>query len=398
LAGGGESSDVSFRRTTPSTAETGPQELDAAELHALASTFASPSWLRDLGRTSWLLVGFFLLIIGIIWLLGVTSTIVGPLIAAMIVATVATPLVSGMQRHRVPRAAGAALVLLGFIALGVVVLVLVLGGITAQGSDISDHLTAATAKAQSWLEDLGVDEPAAASAKSTVDRTTPQIISTLTHGIVSGIKGLTSLVFGLSLAALSTFFLLKDGPRMRGWIEGHLGVPRPVGRTVTGGVIRSLRGYFRGVTLVAAFNGVVVTLGALVLGVPLAGTIGVVSFVTAYVPYIGAFVAGAFAVLIALGAEGAGTALIMLVIVLLANGLLQNLIQPFLMGSALDLNPLVVLVVTIGAGCIFGMLGLVLAAPHTSAAVHITRDLARARAAAGEVEAEPARVPTTAPT
>jgi predicted PurR-regulated permease PerM len=72
----------------------------------------------------------------------------------------------------------------------------------------------------------------------------------------------------------------------------------------------------------------------------------------------------------------------MLVVVILANGLLQNIFQPFAMGSALDLNPLVVLVLTIGAGCVFGMLGLVLAAPLASAAVHITRDLARARASA----------------
>jgi len=72
----------------------------------------------------------------------------------------------------------------------------------------------------------------------------------------------------------------------------------------------------------------------------------------------------------------------MLLIALLANGLLQNVVQPFAMGSALDLNPLVVLVISIGAGCIFGMLGLVLAAPLTSAAVHIVRELARARAAA----------------
>lgn len=69
----------------------------------------------------------------------------------------------------------------------------------------------------------------------------------------------------------------------------------------------------------------------------------------------------------------------MLLIVLLANGLLQNIIQPFAMGTALDLNPLVVLVATIGAGCIFGALGLILAAPLLSAAVHITRDLGRAR-------------------
>jgi predicted PurR-regulated permease PerM len=86
-------------------------------------------------------------------------------------------------------------------------------------------------------------------------------------------------------------------------------------------------------------------------------------------------------VVIALGAKGATTAVIMLVIVILANGLLQNLVQPFAMGAALDLHPLVVLVATIASGCIFGTLGLILAAPLLSAAVHIQRDLSRARLA-----------------
>jgi predicted PurR-regulated permease PerM len=204
--------------------------------------------------------------------------------------------------------------------------------------------------------------------------------------VISGIQGLTSLAFAFSFTLLSLFFLLKDGPSMRRWVDRHLGVPPPVGQLVTGGVIRSLRGYFRGVTIVAVFNGVVVGLSALALGVPLAGTIAVVTFVTAYVPFVGAFVAGAFAVMIALGAEGTTTALIMLLIVILANGLLQNIVQPFAMGSALDLHPLAVLILTIGAGCIFGMLGLVLAAPIASAIVHISRDLARARVAAAQDE------------
>jgi predicted PurR-regulated permease PerM len=65
----------------------------------------------------------------------------------------------------------------------------------------------------------------------------------------------------------------------------------------------------------------------------------------------------------------------MLIVVILANGLLQNIVQPFAMGSALHLNPLVVLVVTIGAGCLFGMLGLVLAAPLVSAAVQVAKQL-----------------------
>ena len=354
-------------------------DISVSELEALSTVFSPPRWLRDLGRASWLLVGVFALLAGLIWLLGVTYTIVGPVVGAAIVATVAMPLVAKLEQH-MPRAAAAVIVLLGLVALGLVVVVIVIGGIVGQESEIGDHASSAADKVQGWLESAGVDQSGASSATSGVKSDVPSIISTLVGGVVSGIKGLTSLAFGLSFAMLSLFFLLKDGPSLRAWVDRHLGVPQPVAQTITGGVIRSLRGYFRGVTVVSAFNGVVVTIGALLLGVPLAGTIGVVTFVTAYIPYIGAFVAGAFAVVIALGASGTTTALIMLLIVLLANGLLQNLVQPFAMGSALELNPLVVLVITISAGCLFGTLGLILAAPLLSAAVHITADLARARA------------------
>ena len=366
------------RDTPTAAADVRPLELDEVELRQLSSVFAPPAWLRDLGRSSWLLAGTFVVLAGLAWLLATTSTIVGPVVAAMIVATVAMPAVTWLARH-MPRAAAAAIALLALAALAVVILVLVIAGITGQTAEISNNASAAAGKAHDWLTSLGVDNSGADGAQSAVEADVPKIISTLTTGVINGIRGIASVVFGLSLAALSLFFLLKDGPSMRGWVDRHLGVPPSVAQTITGGVIRSLRGYFRGVTIVAAFNGIVVGIGALLLGVPLAGTIAVVSFVTAYVPFIGAFVAGTFAVVISLGSEGTTTALIMLLIVLLANGLLQNIVQPFAMGAALDLNPLVVLVATIGAGCLFGTLGLVLAAPLLSAAVHITRDLARAR-------------------
>jgi putative heme transporter len=356
-------------------------ELDAAQLRELSSAFAPPRWLRDFGRSAWFIVGAFAVVVGVIWLLGETATIAGPVAVATIIATVVMPVANKLAR-RMPRAAAAAIVLLALVACALFVVFIVIAGLTSQTDDISRQAGQAASKAQGWLEDAGVDASGASDAKAAVAADVPQALATLTRGVINGISGLASLVFGLSLAALSLFFLLKDGPQMRAWVDQHLGVPPTVARTTTSGVIRSLRGYFRGVTLVAAFNGVIVGIGAILLDVPLAGTIAVVTFVTAYVPFIGAFIAGAFAVVIALGANGTTTALIMLLIVLLANGLLQNLVQPFAMGAALDLNPLVVLVATIGAGCLFGTLGLILAAPLLSAAVHITRDLARARARA----------------
>ena len=375
-------------------------ELSPAEAGQLATAFTPPRWLRDLGRTSWLLVGLFVLLAGMVWLLGTTQTIVGPVVAATIVAAVTAPIVRWLTAHRIPRAAAAAIVLLAAVALAVVVLVIVIGGITSQASEIGKQASEAADKAEGWLTSLGVNDSGAASTKEAVERDVPAIISALTTGVIHGIRGITSVAFALSFTALSLFFLLKDGPSIRGWVDRHLGVPLPVAQTITGGMLRSLRGYFQGVTIVAAFNGIVVGLASLALGVPLAGTIAVVTFVTAYVPYIGAFVAGAFAVVIALGAKGTAIALVMLVVVILANGLLQNIVQPFAMGSALDLNPLAVLVLTIGAGCVFGMIGLVLAAPIASAAVHISRDLARARASAA-VETpesqEPAELPPETP-
>jgi len=367
------------RRGQAETVVVTAEPIPSDELTALSSTFAAPRWLRDLGRTSWLLVGVLAVLVGLAWLLGATYTITAPVVGAMIVAAVTSPLVARLTRH-MPRALATVLVLLGILAVTIAIFLLVIGGITSQHDAIATHADEGVAKLEGWAKSLGVSQTGASSAGSQLKQDVPAMISTLTKGVINGIRGLASLVFTLSLALLSLFFLLKDGPSMRRWVDHHLGVPPTVAQTITGGVLRSLRGYFLGVTLVAAFNGIVVGLGALILGVPLAGTIAVVTLVLAYIPFIGAFVAGAFAVIIALGANGTTTALIMLVIVILANGLLQNLVQPFAMGSALDLHPLVVLVATIASGCIFGTIGLILAAPLLSAAVHIMRDLGRAQA------------------
>ena len=334
--------------------------------------FAAPVWLRDLGFTSWLLVGFVLIIVGVVWLLGQTSTIVMPVILAGVLGAVAGPLVGWLERHRIPRVAGAILVLLGLVAIGVIIFLLVFGGISSNSSEISAKLNKAVDKIQGWLQDLGIDKT---DATDDVKKDLPEIKTTLLSGVSKGIAGLSSLVFFLAFATLSTLFVIKDGPVMHRFINRHLGVPEPLANVVTTNVAKSLRSYFLGVTIIAAFNAIVIGLAALILGVPLAGTIAVVTFVAAYIPFVGAWVAGAFAVLLALGTEGETAALIMAVVALLANGLLQQLIQPFVMGATLGLNPIVVLIVTIGAGALFGMVGLTLAAPLTSAAVHISNEL-----------------------
>ena len=350
--------------------------------------FSAPKWLRDTGFSSWLLVGFVLVLVGLVWLLSLTATIVMPVIFAAVFGAVAGPAVGWLERHRVPRMGGAVLMLLALVAVGLLVILLVVGGVSANSADISSKVDQALDKIQGALEDTGVDN--AASVKQDVQQAAPEIRSTLLSGISEGIGGLSSLLFFLGMALLSSLFVLKDGPVMRGFINRHLGVPEPVGDVVTSNVANSLRSYFLGVSIVAAFNAVLIGLAALIVGVPLAGTIAVITFICAFVPFVGAWVAGGFAVLIALGTEGTEAALIMAVVSLLANSVLQQLIQPWVMGATLGLNPLVVLIVTIGGGALFGMVGLTLSAPLTSAAVHIANELRDRRDSVAVVEPAPA--------
>jgi predicted PurR-regulated permease PerM len=364
------------------------EEVVEIEPRELTGVFATPHWLRDLGLTAWLLVGVTLLLVGAVWLLSLTHTIVLPVITAAVVAAVASPLLRWLAARGLPRGLGAALLLLSIVALGAGVVVVIVGGITSQSAELSAQLSDAKDTIQGWLEDLGVDPGNAQDAKNDASSSVTTGMSTLLQGVAAGLKELSSLAVFLSLTILSLFFLLKDGPTVRSWLERNVGVPVPVAHTIADRILQSLRGYFFGVTIVAAFNAVVVGVGALVLGVPLAGTIAAVTFLGAYVPYLGAWSAGAFAVLVALGGAGTDAAIGMAVIQLLANGLLQQLVQPIAYGAALGIHPLAVLVVTIGGGALFGAVGLILAAPLTAAVTKITADLSRARAKEREEEAE----------
>jgi predicted PurR-regulated permease PerM len=351
------------------------------EPHDLAGLFATPAWLRDLGISAWFAVGITLFLIGAIWIVSLTHTIVMPVITAAVVAAVASPVVGWLQGRRLPAGLAAALLLVGLVVLTGVVTVVVLAGISSQLDELRDQLSSARDTLTGWATDLGVARDTAQTADADASSALSSAIPTLLQGLAAGLKGLSSLAVFLSFTALSLFFLLKDGPLIRRWAEGHMRVPRPVAHGISERVLQSLRGYFVGVTIVAAFNAVVVGTGAFILGVPLAGTIAAVTFLGAYVPYLGAWGAGAFAVLIALGGAGTDAAIGMIVVQLLANGLLQQMVQPIAYGAALGIHPLAVLIVTIAGGALFGAVGLILAAPLTSAATRIAADLSRSREA-----------------
>jgi putative heme transporter len=349
-----------------------PDELDGV--------FAAPQWMRDLGFSAWLLVGVAAALVGAVWLLSLTETIVLPVIVAGIIASVTSPLVDWLRRRGIPRGLGAGLVFLAIIAVGVAIGLLVLAGIASQADSLSERLREGATEIESLVGDLGVKATTAGDANANASAAVSAGFEALTHGLLGGVDRLASLTVFLSFTALSLFFLLKDGPTIGSFIERHLGVPVPLAHSMLGRVAGSLRGYFLGVTAVSLWSSLLVGAGALLLDIPLPGTIAAVTFVGGFVPYLGAWTAGAFAVLIALGGAGPEAALAIAVVVLLANGILQQLVQPIAYGAALKLHPLAVLIATIAGGCLFGTVGLVLAAPLLSAAVRISADVDSAAA------------------
>lgn len=361
-----------------------PAAEETFEIHPgeLSRILDVPEWLKNVGVMSWLLLGVALLLAALVWLASLVQVIVIPVIVAGIVAAIGSPLVGRMNAHRVPRGVGATLVL-ALIALAAAGCALLLvHGIVSEIEPIGSALDEGLKSLSHTLRSLGVNPHEVDAARSGATAGANSAISALLKGVMSGISGLSSALFFLAMTVLSLFFLLKDGPVIRNWIEGHSGLPPQVSRIASRRAIGSLRAYFLGVTIIATFNAAVVLAGALIIGVPLIGTIVVATFVGGFIPFLGAWVAGIFSVVIAWGAGGMDAAIAMAAVQVLANGVLQQVVQPFAMGSVLGIHPLAVLVVTIAGGALFGSIGLIVAAPLVSALVGISGDLKRAREAA----------------
>jgi predicted PurR-regulated permease PerM len=186
--------------------------------------------------------------------------------------------------------------------------------------------------------------------------------------VVSSALTVTSTVekvlTGLFLVLFSSYFFLAGGEGIWGWIVGLF--PRPVRPKVRGAGTRAwatLTAYIRAGLIVALVDGLGVGIGAAILGVPLALPLGVVVFIGAFVPIIGALVSGGVAVLVALVAGGGVKALIMLGIVIAVQQVEAHGLQPFLLGRAVRVHPLgVIFSITAGA-LLAGIVGALFAVP-----------------------------------
>jgi putative heme transporter len=321
-------------------------------------------WVPKMGLWSWSFVGLVVAAIIVVAALAAVSEIVIPLTFAAVLAVIFKPAVGILQRHKVNATIASGLIVIGLLALTAGVLIATIRGVTEQSDQISAATDKALKNAAAQLDALGIDQAALDHARTATQDAARMITDGVLTHLVSGISTVIGLVSGLILGAMIMYYLLRDGSRFRRSVVAAFD---PTLRDEVDGFIgdtcKVLRDYGRGRTVMSAIVAIVIGVASLLLGLPLVFTIVVVNFIGGYIPYIGAFLGGGLAVLIALGDGGLPDAAVMLIVVLAANLVLENFVEPKVMGRTLAIHPLIVLVVTALGGLIGGILGLILAVP-----------------------------------
>lgn len=347
--------DGSARTTDP----TEPGGLDAEPRAQAVPRIAVPK----VGVLAWSFIGVVVATLIVVTAFSAVSEIILPLLFAVVLAVVFKPVAGKLERHRFRPSVAAGLIVLGLLVLMTFVVVATVRGIVDQTDEIGASVDAAIDNAS---DELNVDPDSLNDAKAATQEAGPMIAEGVITAFVSGVNSLLGLVSGLILGALIMFYLLKDGTALRRNVAASIDLSiRDDVDDFIGDACRILRDYGRGRTVMSAVVSVVVGLASLLLGLPLVLTIVVVNFIGGYIPYIGAFLGGGLAVIVAWGDGGLGVAALMLVIVLASNLLLENLVEPRVMGSTLHIHPVVVLIVTALGGFLAGIVGLILAVPFT---------------------------------
>jgi len=339
---------------------------------------SAPYWLRRAGMASWLFLGVVLAATVAFSAVATLSGITTPLLLAVVIGIVFRPVVDMLARRRVSRTLGAVLTM-GLILLGAAALIMMLvQGIIEQGPEIGRQLEAGWTSLRAWLLQFPIEPATLESVRSSAVNVLPALGQGLIGLLGSTFSSATAFLVGLYFSLFILFFILRDGPVLEAWLARQFSLKPETSTAIVADVSNSVRLYFRGTALTAAITAVVVAIPLIILDVPLVGSILALYFFTSFIPYLGAWIAGAFAVIIAFGAGGAQTALIILLAVILSNGVLQSAISSWALGVSLKLHPLVVFLVTIAAGVVGGILAMILAVPLTAVVVQTVTRLRQA--------------------
>ncbi len=333
---------------------------------------AQVPWGVDLlAAWSWRLIVIGIVGYAILELVGYFSIITLPLAIAVLLSALTTPVVQLLQRIGLSRSLAAVAVVLGM--LGFIGLLLTFAGqqIATGAADLADSTVAGLEDIRRWLEegplnasDSQIDSVIAQAQDAITEQTKdPDFVGRVTEvGTALG-----HVVAGLFIVLFATYFFLADGDRIWSWAVRL--TPRAARHRVdSSGRVAwiSLTQFVRATVVVAFVDAIGISLGAAILGVPFVLAIGVLVFLGAFVPLIGATFAGAVAVLVALVDQGPLTALIMLAVVIGVQQVEAHLLQPFLMGRWVSVHPLAVILAIAGGVLVAGVAGALVAVPLTA--------------------------------
>ena len=201
------------------------------------------------------------------------------------------------------------------------------------------------------LAKLHIDPADIARARTALQQLSPAVTSGFMKAAISGVTSLGGFVTGSILSVLIMYYLVKDATLLRTRIGARMSQPRRAQfELFVTDACFVLRRYWLGRTIVSAVVAAVVGVAAFLLGLPLVLTITAVTFIGGYIPYVGAILGGLLAVVIAVGTNGVGSGIAMLIVVLVANLLIENLVEPAITGRTLEIHPLMVLLVTTARG------------------------------------------------
>lgn len=318
------------------------------------------------GIAAWTFIGVVLAVAIVIAALAVIAEVVIPVALAALLAVVLKPAADRLVRRGARPAIAAGVVVLALGALLGAIVAASVAGLTSQSAAIESAVDDAV---RALADESGIDTDTIQDVRSAINESAALVVLGSVTTLVSGVDTLIGLASGVLLGVLVFYYLVKDGALLRGRLIEAVAPPHRDGLDAfLGSAFLTLRSYGRGRTVMSAIVSAVIGLAAIILGLPLVLSILLLTFIGGYIPYIGAFLAGAYAALIALGDSGLAAAIIMIVVSLAANLLLENFVEPRVMSRSLDLHPVMVLVVLALGGMLGGIVGLLVAVPAAAVA------------------------------
>ncbi|MFF2135105.1 AI-2E family transporter [Streptomyces sp. NPDC058193] len=334
--------------------------------------------LPDVARRTAAWCGVLLLVAGVagvaIWLCIVLKTAVTPVLLALLGTALLGPVHRWLAAHKVNRSVAAGLTCAALVAVGGGAGYIVVTVLVDTGGQIVDSLK----DAAQWvidhfqIEGVADVDDLADNAKTLVEK----FGASAAGGLLTGISLIGSLITTGVLALLLTFFFLRDSDRAVDL--AHSLAPRGTGDLVEAmgrRAFEAVEGFMRGTTFIALIDALCITVGLLILRVPGAAGLGALVFVGAYIPYLGAFISGAVAVLVALADRGIVIALWALGVVLAVQVLEGHVLQPAIQSRTVQMHPAMIMISLTAGASVAGLLGMLLAVPVCAAVFGVIGEL-----------------------